>query len=77
MGVSEWLIIEFFITALKASWMRRLIRTDTKWVKLLESILGISISEIWRNGPDYSYLLCKKFPALDGKTSVCFGLSKK
>lgn len=48
-----------FITALKATWMRRLIKTDTKWVKLLESILKISISEIWRNGPDYSYLLCK------------------
>lgn len=49
-----------FITALKATWMRRLIKTDTKWVKLLESILKISISEIWRNGPNYSYLLCKK-----------------
>lgn len=35
-----------FITALKATWMRRLIRTNTKCVKLLESILKISISDI-------------------------------
>lgn len=34
-------------------------RADTKWVTLLESIFKMKISEIRRNGPDYSNTLCK------------------
>lgn len=34
-------------------------RADTKWVKFSESILKINISQIRRNGTDYSYSFCK------------------
>lgn len=48
-----------FIIVFKVIWMRRLIKIDIKWVKFLELILKISIFEIWRNGFDYLYFLCK------------------
>lgn len=48
-----------FIIVFKVIWMRRLIKIDIKWVKFLEFILKIKILEIWRNGIDYLYSLCK------------------
>lgn len=45
MGVSRWLIMIIFI-ARKAISINRIIRADTKWVNLLESILKNNILEI-------------------------------
>ena len=49
-----------FITSLKATWIKRLIYTETKWIKLLESTMEISINTIWQRGRDYLYSLLKR-----------------
>ena len=35
-----------FITSLKATWIKRLIYTETKWINLLESTMELSINTI-------------------------------
>ena len=35
-----------FITSLKATWIKRLIYTETKWTNLLESTMELSITTI-------------------------------
>lgn len=52
-GGRKWLIS--FIKSLKATRIKRLINKETKWIKLLESTLKISINKIWQRGRDYSY----------------------
>ena len=49
-----------FITSLKATWIKRLIKTETEWTKPLESTMKISVSTIWQGGRDYSYTLIKR-----------------
>lgn len=43
-----------FIPALKSSWIKRLINSNAKWVKLLETTLGIEISNLWKRGLDFT-----------------------
>ena len=41
------------IVALKSSWIRRMIHANNKWVRLLESILEIKISELLSKGSNF------------------------
>ena len=49
-----------FISALKSSWIRRLIHSNASWVKLLESELKIDIKNLWLRGSDYILYLSKE-----------------
>lgn len=42
-----------FVCALKSTWIRRLIHSNTKWVKLFESELGLKIETLWEKGSDF------------------------
>lgn len=42
-----------FVCALKSTWIRRLIHSNTKWVTLFESELGLKIETLWEKGSDF------------------------
>lgn len=42
-----------FITALKATWIRRILHSDAKWTKLLSAELEINVEKLWKYGMDY------------------------
>lgn len=42
-----------FVCALKSTWIRRLIHSNTKWVKLFESELELKIETLWGKGSDF------------------------
>ena len=49
-----------FITSLMSTWNKRLINTETKWIKFLESTLKFSINTIRQRGRDFSFTLIKR-----------------
>lgn len=53
-----------FITALKSSWIKRLINSNAKWVNLLETTLEIEISNLWKRGLDFTSEIIRKIPNL-------------
>lgn len=53
-----------FIIALKSSWIKRLINSNAKWVKLLETTLEIEISDLWKRGLDFTFEMIRKIPNL-------------
>ena len=42
-----------FITALKLSWIRRLMQCRTKWKNLLEAIIKEKVNSLWLKGTDF------------------------
>ena len=42
-----------FITALKATWIRRILHSNAKWTKLLGAELTTGIDKLWKFGIDY------------------------
>ena len=42
-----------FITALKSSWIRRLMQCRTKWKNLLEAIIKEKVNSLWLKGTDF------------------------
>lgn len=48
------------VCALKSTWIRRLTHSNTKWVKLFESELGLKIESLWENGLDFIINICNK-----------------
>ena len=48
-----------FISSLKETRIKRLNYIETKWIKLLESTMEISINTIWQKGRDFSYPFIK------------------
>lgn len=53
-----------FITALNSSWIKRLINSNAKWVKPLETTLEIEISNLWKRGLDFTSEMIRKIPNL-------------
>jgi hypothetical protein len=49
-----------FILALKSSWIRRLIHSESKWVKLLQAQLQTNITNLWLMGSNFITKLCNK-----------------
>ena len=49
-----------FIVALKSSWIRRILHTDTKWVKLLEATLQMKVSELLQKGSAFILDISKR-----------------
>ena len=47
-----------FITALKSTWIRRILQSNAKWKKLLESELKICIDKLWIFGIDFIRKVC-------------------
>lgn len=70
MGFSKLFNFGDLITALKSTWMKRLIRTDTKWMRLFELIWKIKIPEIWRKDTYNNIVYVKILRILSGKR--CF-----
>lgn len=48
-----------FSSALKSSWIRRMIFSDTKWINLLEAELQTKTKNLWVKGMDLTSNLCK------------------
>lgn len=48
-----------FSSALKSSWIRRMIFSDTKWINLLEAELQTKAKNLWVKGMDLTSNLCK------------------
>ena len=42
-----------FITALKLSWIRRLIKCKTKWKNLLETVINEKVNNLWLKRSDF------------------------
>ena len=42
-----------FITALKLSWIRRLIKCKTKWKSLLETVINEKVNNLWLKRSDF------------------------
>lgn len=55
-----------FITALKFSWIKRIINFNPKWAQLLETTLEIETSNLWKRGLDFTSEMIKKY-------QICFG----
>lgn len=62
-GIQIWWFkkIDFteFSSALKSSWIRRMIFTDTKWINLLEAELQAKIKNLWVKGTNFLSNICK------------------
>lgn len=41
-----------FVCGLKSTWIRKLIHSNTKWVKYFETELGLKIETLWEKGLD-------------------------
>ena len=53
-GVLKWLIIKKNITALKSTWIRRILQSNAKWKELLESeLMKICIDKLWIFGLNF------------------------
>ena len=39
-----------FITALKSTWIRRILHSNSKWVPLLESVIHCNTGNLWKRG---------------------------
>ena len=49
-----------FITALKSTWIRRILQSNAKWKKLFESELKICTDKLWIFGIDFIKNVCAK-----------------
>ena len=60
-----------FITALKSSWIRRLMQCRTKWKNLLEAIIKENENSLWLKGTDFISDISKSINDIFWKEFFC------
>ena len=64
-----------FITALKLSWIRRLIECITKWKNLLETVINEKVNTLWLNRTDFIQDISKSFQNIFWKDIFVVGFN--